>query len=177
MDELFHQNNTDNKETASVDIAYIKSTATAFEIAHEFVGLRALIIVEAGTFQSLIRNLFRKVDYQYFVDRAIEIKDKIDKLGNNVDSIILLSPPKSPVQKEFAQALHQYIDALSKAVEIFLNKTKFMAAKAKDPMTLETSYAKFKKIIKDESLSLEECQKKGDKLTILYRNFFGLGVA
>ncbi|MDP3298029.1 MAG: hypothetical protein Q8N09_10680 [Thermodesulfovibrionia bacterium] len=154
-----------------IDIAYIKNTATAFEIAHEFVGLRALITAEAGTFQSFVRNLFHKVDYQSFVNRTREIKDKIDRLDNNVK---LLSPPKAPAAEEFAQALHQYIDALSKAVEIFSNKTKFMAAKAKDPMTPETSYAEFKKIIKDESLSLEECQNIGDKLTILYRKNIGM---
>ncbi len=154
-----------------IDIAYLKNTATAFEIAYEFVGLRAVITAEAGTFQSFVRNLFHKVDYQSFVDRANAIKDKIDKLDSTVK---LLSPPKSPAAKEFAQALEQYVDALSKAVDIFSNKTKFMAAKAKDPMTPETSYAEFKKITKDESLSLEECQNIGDKLTILYRNNIGM---
>ena len=49
-----------------------------------------------------------------------------------------------------------------------------MAAKAIDPKSPETSYIEFKKIIKDESSSLEECQIIGDKLTILYRNNIGM---
>lgn len=174
QNELSHQE-TDSNETTpqrvSVDIDYLKSAATAFEVAHDFVGLRALITEEAGTFQSFIKNLFRTVDYQHFANRAKEIKDKIEKLSSDIK---LLSPPNTLYAQEFADALHQYVNALSKASEILLNKSKLMAAKAREPKTPEISYSEFKKIIKNESSSLEECQITGDKLTILYRKNIGM---
>lgn len=174
QDESSHQNTDINKTASqrdSVDIVYLKSTATAFEVAHEFVRFRALITKEAGTFRSFIKNLFRKVDYQHFSDKAQMIKIKIDKLNSGVK---LLSPPTSPNAKEFAEALYQYLNALSKASEILLNKTKFMAAKAIYPKTPETSYTEFEKIIRDEAFFLEKCQIAGDKLTVLYRKNIGM---
>ena len=173
-DESSHQKTDCNETTSqrdSVDIVYLESAATAFEVAHDFVGLRALITEEAGTFQSFIKNLFRTVDYQHFADRARETKDKIDKLSSGIK---LLSPPKTLYAQEFAEALYQYVNALSKASELLLNKTRFMAAKAIDPKTPETSYTEFKKIIRNESSFLEECQVTGEKLTILYRKNIGM---
>ena len=136
----------------------------AFEIAHEFVDLRELINKEAGTFWSFIRNLFKTVDYQYFVDRAHTIKDKLNKLRNEIEHA---QSAKDSAEDELAVALQEYVRALSRAADILLNKTDFLARKARSAEVPETSYAEFQVVIKDEWASLQECQQTGDRLTEL----------
>jgi hypothetical protein len=154
--------------TPSIGRIYLHMTEVAFEIAHEFVDLRInKINKEAGTFWSVIRNLFRTVDYQHFVDRTHTIKDKLNKLRNEIEHA---PSDKDSAEEDFAVALQEYVRALSRATDILLSKTDFLARKARSAKAPRTSYAEFQAIIKDEWASLQECQKTGDRLTELNRS-------
>ena len=157
--------------TPSIGRTYLHMAAAAFEIAHEFVDLRELINKEAGTFWSFIRNLFKTVDYQHFVDRAHTIKDKLNKLRNEIEHA---PSAKDSAEEDFAVALREYVKALSRAADILLSKTNFMARKSRSAKALGTSYAEWQIVIKDEWASLQECQKTGDRLTELYRRSIGM---
>lgn len=153
--------------TPSIERTYLHMAEAAFEIAHEFVDLRELINKEAGTFWSFIRNLFRTVDYQHFVDRTHTIKDKLNKLQNEIEHA---PSDKDFTEEDFTVALQEYLGSLSISADILLSKTDFLARKARSAKAPGTSYAEFQTVIKDEWASLQECQKTGDRLTELYRS-------
>ena len=145
---------------------YLHLSEVAFEIANEFVDLRELLNNEAGTFWSFIRNLFRTVNYQNFVDQTHPIKNKLNELQNKIE---YAQSAEHSAEEELAGALQEYVRALSKAADILLRKTEFLARKACSAKTPGTSYAEFQTVIKDERSSLHECQKTGDRLAELYR--------
>lgn len=153
--------------TSSIGRIYLHMAEAAFEIAQEFVDFRELINKEAGTFGSFVRNLFRTVDYQHFVDRAHTIKDKLNKLRNEIEHA---PSARDSAEEDFAVALQEYVRALLRAADILLSKTDFLARKARSAKASGTNYAKFQVVIKDEWASLQECQKTGDRLTELYRS-------
>ena len=142
----------------------------AFEIAHKFVDLRNALNREAGTARSLIRNLFRKVNYDYYHQRAKEILEDCRLLKNRVYTIYGTDKNQSIV--DFRDALMDYSNALYAATEIFARKTEFIAKKSKSASFPGTSYHDFQEIVKEEIPSLNKCQETGDRLTRIYGELF-----
>jgi len=146
---------------------YIYLTENAFEIAHKFVALRDSLDHEAGLAGNVIRNLFRKVDYDHYCRRAKDIFEECRLLNDKVET--MLETDEKPAVTTIGDALRDYVEALCIATSIFVRKTEFLAKKAKSASYPGTSYGDFQNIVKEEYPSLEKCQETGDKLTKIYR--------
>jgi len=142
----------------------------AFEIAHKFVDLQKCLNREAGTAWSLIRNLFHKVNYDYYYQGAKEILEECRLLKNRIYTIYSTDKNQSII--DFRDALMDYLNALYTAANIFARKAEFLANKSKSASFPETSYHDFQKIVKEEIPSLNKCQETGDRLTRIYRKLF-----
>jgi len=153
-----------------IPVEYRVCTERAFEIAHKFVNLRNALNREAGTARSLVRNLFHKVDYDYYRQSAKKIFEDCHVHKNRVRTLCGTNKNQSIVN--FSDALTEYLDALYTAANIFARKAEFLANKSKSASFPETSYHDFQEITKEEIPSLNKCQATGERLTKIYRELF-----
>ena len=150
----------------SVNKHYLNCAEEMFEVARKYVSLQEELNSESRATWSLIRNLFRTVDYQSYISRAKDIKARIERLRGRAYSLPL---PHFGPEQELSQALHDYIDALAAASEICYRQAAFLASKTGGTSTLDTSHSDFQRVTGDEQHSMQRFQATGRRLSVLYR--------
>ena len=149
-----------------VNELYLKCAEEIFEVARKYVSLQEELNSESGATWGLIRNLFRTADYQNYISRTKDIKDRIERLRGRAD---LLPSPQFGPEQELSQALHDYIDALAVASKVCHKQAVFLARKAGSVSTPETSCSDSQQIKEEERHSVLTCLGAGRRVSVLYR--------
>ncbi len=152
---------------SSIQVALFDFAEKAFELGHAFVDLRNRVNRECGTFWSLFRNLFRRVNYQSFVGAAEGLKGRIQELHENIEIFV---KPSNDAENEFYRYLTHHVDALLKLLDVTLRKFQTLARKAQSAR-YGPSWQEFQEIVQEEMSALEKCDSSGKALTELYHRF------
>jgi hypothetical protein len=163
----FLEQATGGRRRSSLHVELFDFAEEAFDLGHAFVDLRDRVNRECGTFWSLIRNLFRTVDYDAFLRAAQVLRDRAAQLRGQIDTFV---SPSDDAEREFSRRLAFHVDALVRVTELTSRKFDFMARKAAGVRD-RTTWKEWQEIIRDESAILEDCDSSGKALTRYYRQF------
>lgn len=160
--------NNKNSYQKNISIEFFDFSEEAFEISHEIVSLREDINKNSGTFLSVIKNLFREVDYNDYLLRAKDLNQRIKDLKSNIHTFL---DPANENEKKFIQVLNNHINDIEDISKVLITKYQFMVKKAESASTSNTSWGDWKKVVEKEENLLNKCQTSGDALTNVYYQF------
>lgn len=135
----------------------LKLVEDSFEVAHELVTIQQKL----DSANKGILSIFKKIDFKENSKNALLIKQKICELKEKISKEL-----KDHEKTDILLYLNEYINAIFKAAELFLEKSILLSMKAKNARKVSWNY--FNKISKEEWAALQECQIIGDKLTEVY---------
>ena len=158
----------DYKSSKIIDGSYLCYAEVAFAIAHKLVACMKLNQDETGTLWSVIKNVFRKIDYVFIADMAIQTSLQAKELENY---LCKLSVPQLAIEQGFHNILIDYSKTLSQVCDVYRQRCLFLRKASDSLFEPHTKYLDFKNIVNEEDRLLQKCQEIGDVLTKLYRQY------